>query len=127
MTALVLDAGALIGIDRGGRRVTAELAAAVRNGIDLRTTAIVIAEAWRDPGGRQANLARLLRSVEIRAVDGQLGRRAGELLGRAGTDDPIDATVVLVADDGDRILTADVADIRRLADAAGRRVAVVSI
>ena len=54
-----------------------------------------------------------------------MGRRAGVLLARAGTDDPIDATVVLVAENGDRILTSDRTDIERLVAASGVRAAVV--
>ena len=103
----------------------ARLRAAERHAIGLRTSAIVVAQAWRDPGGRQALLARLLRAVDIRPVDDRLARDAGVLLGRAGAADPIDATVVLVAETGDRILTRDPADPGRLADVAGARVAVI--
>ena len=70
-------------------------------------------------------MARLLRAVDIRAVDDRLARDAGVLLGRSGTVDPIVATLVLVAESGDRILTSDPGDLRRLADAAGALVAVV--
>ena len=37
-----------------------------------------------------------------------------------------DATVVLVAESGDHILTSDPGDLRRLANTAGARVAVVA-
>lgn len=104
----------------------ARLRAAERHAIGLRTSAIVISQVWRDPTGRQAQLARLLRAVDVRPVDDQLGREAGVLVGRAGTSDPIDATVVLVAEGGDRILTSDPDDLRRLVAAAGRRVAVIA-
>jgi len=126
MTRLILDAGALLGWERGDRAVVADLEAARRNGIDLRTTGIVLAQVWRDPRGRQARLARLLPAVETVAVDEQLGRRAGELVGVAGTSDPIDATVVAVASPGDRVLTSDARDIDRLADAAGVPLRVVA-
>lgn len=46
------------------------------------------------------------------------GRAAGELLADAGPADPIDATVVLLAGPGDRILTGDPGDLIRLAEAA---------
>jgi len=78
-----------------------------------------------DPEGRQAELARLLRSVDLRPVDEPLSREAGILLGRTGTSDPIDATVVLVAAHGDRILTSDTRDFKRLASAARKRVAII--
>ena len=125
MSALVLDAGAFIAIDRGDRSVMARLEAAEADGIELRTSAIVVAQVWRDPAGRQARLARLLRAVDVRAVDDRLARDAGVLLGQAGTADPIDATVVLVAESGDQLLTSDPEDLRRLAATANVRAAVV--
>lgn len=126
MSALVLDAGAFVAIDRDDRAMIARLRIAQRNAVSLRTSAIVLGQVWRDASGRQATLARALRAVDVRAVDNRLGREAGVLLGRAGTADPIDATVVLVATHGDRLLTSDPDDLRRLATAAGRRVAIIA-
>jgi hypothetical protein len=125
VSALVLDAGALIAADRDDRATMARLRVAQTSGIELRTIGVVIAQVWRDPTGRQANLGRLLRSVDVRAVDLQLGREAGVLLGRAGTGDPVDATVVAVATVGDRIVTSDPHDIGRLVSASGRAVLVI--
>lgn len=125
MTRLVLDAGALLAWDRRDRAVAARLEAARRRGLDLRTTAIVLAQVWRD-GARQANLARLLKGTEVVAVDERLGREAGALLARSGTDDPIDATVVIVAAPGDRVLTSDPGDIRLFADAGNRTLMVIA-
>ena len=125
MSALVLDAGAFIAVERGDRAMMARLEAAEADEIGLRTSAIVVAQVWRDPAGRQARLARLLRAVDVRVVDDRLARDAGALLGQAGTADPIDATVVLVAESGDHLLTSDPEDLRRLAETAGVRVAVV--
>ncbi len=125
MSALVLDAGALVAMDRGDRAMAARLRVAQRSGLDLRSTATVVAQVWRDPGGRQANLARLLQAIDVRAVDHRLGREAGVLLGRADLDDVVDATVVTIAAAGDRILTGDPDDIRPLVAASGRSVLVV--
>ena len=125
MTSMILDAGALLAWERADRSLVARLEAAQRHGLDLRTTGIVVAQAWRDPAGRQARLARLLRAVDTVPVDERLGRRAGELVGAAGTSDPIDATVVAVATTGDRVLTSDVDDIGRLAAAAGVTLRIV--
>jgi hypothetical protein len=118
VSALILDAGALVGVDRNDRAVLARLAAAQRNGLELRTSPMVVAQVWRDRQGRQANLARLLQSVNVRPVRDQDGREAGALLGQTGTADPIDATVVLLANPGDRILTSDPDDLTRLVEAA---------
>ena len=126
MSALVLDAGAFVAVDRNDRAMMARLRIAQRSNVALRTNAIVVSQVWRDPRGRQSQLARLLDGVDVRNVDQRLGREAGVLLGQAGTSDPIDATVVLVADHGDRILTTDPDDIKHLATAAGKRVAVIA-
>jgi len=125
MSALVLDAGALVAVDRGDRALAAKLRVAERGGLALRTTGVVVAEAWRDAGGRQANLARLLKSVDVVAVDQRLGQEAGVLMGKAGTTNAVDATVVAVALTGDRVLTSDPDDIGRLVSASRRAVHVV--
>lgn len=125
MSALVLDAGVFVAVDRGDRAMAARLRTAQHAGLDLRSTGVVISQVWRDPSGRQANLARLLRAVDVRAVDEHLGREAGVLLGRAGTSDAVDATVVAVSATGDRILTGDVEDLRPLVAASGRSIHVV--
>lgn len=126
MSALVLDAGALVAIDRDDRAMIARLRVAQERGIELRTHPMVVAQVWRDRQGRQADLARLLRAVDVRAIDHQDGRQAGVLLGQAGTADPIDACVVLLAEPGDRILTSDPDDLTRLAAAAANRAVVIS-
>ena len=126
MSALVLDAGAFVAVDRGERAMMTRLRVALANQVDLRTSAVVVGQVWRSPDGRQARLARLLQAVDIRPVDEPMGRRAGVPLARAGTTDPLDATVVLVAEPGDRILTSAPHDIRHLVTAAGTRAAVVT-
>lgn len=125
MSALVLDAGAFVAVDRGSRSMAARLRVAARSGLELRSNGAVVAQVWRDPAGRQAELARLLRSVDVKPVDQRLGRNAGVLSGRAGHHDAIDATVVAVASAGDRIVTSDPDDIRTLVAASGRPILVV--
>ena len=125
MSALILDAGALLAVDRGDRAMIARLQVAQRAGLELRSNAMVVAQVWRDGRGRQVSLARLLRAVDVRAVNPGDGRDAGALLGDAGTADAIDATVVLLAAAGDRILTSDPRDLSRLAEAAGSRAVIV--
>ena len=122
MSALVLDAGAFIAVDRGDRAMLARLRMAQRGGLELRSTGVVISQVWRDPSGRQADLARLLRSVDVQAVDQRLGRKAGVLLGQAGTRDAVDASVVAISRTGDRILTSDAADIAPLIAASQRSI-----
>jgi predicted nucleic acid-binding protein len=121
---LILDSGALIAIGRNDRKALARVLAAYEEEEPLRTHAMVVAQVWRD-GRKQALLARLLRSVEVVQIDEDLGRKAGELVGRARTSDPIDAAVVLIAGDREVVLTSDPHDIRHLARAAKRDVIVV--
>lgn len=125
MSALILDAGALVAVDRADRATIARLRAAQQHGLELRTNAMVVAQAWRDRHGRQVSLTRLLQATDVRAVTQRDGREAGVLQGEAGTSDPVDATVVLLAGPGDRILTSDPADMARLAAAAGIRAVVI--
>ncbi|MCP9489852.1 MAG: hypothetical protein MSC31_08235 [Solirubrobacteraceae bacterium MAG38_C4-C5] len=122
MSALVLDAGAFVAVDRGDRAMLARLRMAQQGGLELRSTGVVISQVWRDTTGRQANLARMLRSVDVEAVDQHLGREAGVLLGRAGTQDAVDASVVAVSRTGDRILTSDAGDIAPLVAASQRSI-----
>lgn len=123
MSAVVLDAGAFIAVENNDRSTLARLREAHRQGRPLRTSAIVVAQVWRGP--RQANMARLLRSVDVLPVDERIGREAGALLAKTHTADPVDAALVLTAQNADHILTSDPVDIAVLVSAYGRRVAVV--
>ena len=126
MSALILDAGALVAVDRGDRAMMARLRVAQQRGAPLRSNAMVIAQVWRDRQGRQAVVAQLLRAVDVRAVSPQDGRQAGVLLGLTGTSDPVDATVILLASAGDRILTSDPGDLAPLAEAAANRAVIIA-
>lgn len=126
MAGLVLDAGALIAVDRGDRKVLLRLRIAKSEGIAVRTNAMAVAQVWRDDRGRQAVLATAMKGVDVHAVAPETGRAAGLVLAVAGLDDAIDATVALLARDGDTVLTSDPADLRRLLAAAGIRAAVVA-
>ena len=127
MSALVLDAGALIAAERRDRETMAVLRTALDEGLTMRSHAMVVGQVWRDGSGRQAGLARLLGSVDVVALDEPIGRSAGELCGAAGTDDPIDAALVAIAEPGDLILTGDAADIEVLVSAAWMPVRVVAV
>ena len=113
-------------VDRDDRAMIARLRAAQQYGLELRTNAMVVAQVWRDRHGRQANLARLLGAVDVRAVSQRDGRDAGVLQAAAGTADAIDATVALLAAAGDRILTSDPGDMTLLAAAAENRATIIA-
>ena len=104
----------------------ARLRAAQLHSLELRTNAMVVAQVWRDQHGRQANLARLLRAVDVRAVSPREGRDAGVVQAIAGTSDAVDATVVLLAAPGYRILTSYPGYLTLLAAAAENRAVVVA-
>ena len=112
---IVLDAGALIALDRGDKRMIALLHRALAQGRAFRVPAGVVGQAWRD-GRVQVTLARFLRSeeVEIISLDEQLARSCGELCGAADSSDIIDASVVILARERrDPIATSDPNDLRR--------------
>jgi hypothetical protein len=119
---LILDAGALLALERGDRPMWRRLKAALLAGEVPRTHGGVLGQVWRGRGARQALLSRALPGLDVRALDQTLGRAAGELLARAKASDVIDAALVLLAEDGDHIVTSDLRDIERLAAASGRHV-----
>ena len=125
MNALVLDAGALIAIDRDDRDVHKTVRDAHRMGVQVLTNSMAVAQVWRDSKGRQAELAKVLRGLRCSLSLRMTGGKAGELLGTPGLSDAIDATVALLAETGDRVLTSDPGDLRTLCEAAGNRVTVV--
>jgi hypothetical protein len=123
---LVLDAGALIAIDRDDRRMAALIALGRRAGAELVTVAPVVGQVWRD-GARQARLARALPMVDVMSVDLGAAQSAGELLRDAGNRDVVDALVALAARPGDQVLTSDPDDIIGLIEARRIHATVVAV
>lgn len=113
------DAGALIAAERNHTAFwRAHRSYLIAGGVPL-APAPVVAQVWRD-GARQAQLARLLNGCEVPVLDHTLARRVGQLLGQAGTSDPVDGAVaVLAADIGAVIVTSDPGDIQHLLDRLG--------
>lgn len=115
---LTFDAGALNAVERGDERIVALIRTARRAGLPISVPAGALAQVWRD-GRRQARLAGLLRvrsgAPQAVPLDARDARAAGELCGRAGTADVIGASVLLCAlARGDRVVTGDPGDLRRL-------------
>lgn len=96
MSALVLDTGALIALNRNDRTVWAMIRNAADDSTQVSVPAGVVAQAWRD-GSRQALLARALTHCDEVPLEGSLARATGLLCGRAGTADIVDASVALAA------------------------------
>jgi predicted nucleic acid-binding protein len=125
---VILDAGALVAVERGDRDVVAIIERERRAGRMPRTHGGVVGQVWRGAGPRQAVLARFLAGVDVVPLDEDLGRRAGVLLARSGARDVIDAAVVLLAAaDLDEILTSDPRDIAALVAAAGTHADVIPV
>lgn len=124
MSAIVLDAGALIAIDKGDRELVARIKTAGTLGQPVRTNANALAQVWRD-GARQARLAQALRDIEVEPITREDGYRAGELLGTTRTKDVVDATVTLLVQSDDRVYTSDTGDLRTLCAAAGIKAVVI--
>jgi hypothetical protein len=122
---LVYDTGGLISLERGDRASWVRLKAVLGGREVPLTNAAVLGQAWRG-GSRQAQLARALAGMEVVALDTELGRRAGALLGLSATSDIVDAALVLCATDGDEIVTSDAADLAPLARAAGLHIELVA-
>ena len=122
--SLVLDSGALVALERNERPMWARMKAAQLAGDLPVTHAGVLGQVWRG-GPRQARLAQALAGIDVRALDEPLGRAAGQLLATARLADVIDAGVVLLATDGDEIVTIDRDDFERLAVASGRHVELI--
>jgi hypothetical protein len=125
MTSLVLDAGALIAIDRNDRVVYEKIDKALRIGQPVRTNPNAVAQVWRD-GAKQARLAKTLRLVVVDPITREDGYRAGELLGATRTRDVVDATVALLTEPGDHLYTSDPGDLQTLCEAAGFKAVVIA-
>jgi hypothetical protein len=124
---LVLDSGALIALEKNDRAMWRRLKAELLAGRVPVSHGGVVGQVWRGGGARQALLAKALDGVEVRALDDELGRAAGDLLARAGAADVIDAALVLLADDGDDIATSDTDDLEPLAALVGRHVELLDV
>lgn len=108
----MLDAGALIAVDRADRRMIRMLELAD----EVHVPAGALAQAWRNPA-RQVRLVRVVSSegVEIHPLDAASARAAGQLCAATATSDVIDASVILVAHAvGGVPVTSEADDLRRL-------------
>lgn len=113
---LVLDAGALIAVERGDRATVALIEAGRQDGHAIVVPAGVVAQTWRD-GPRQARVARLLDAseVSVEPLTDAAARATGTLRGAADTIDVVDGSVVIVARRYKAtVISSDRADLLRL-------------
>ena len=111
---LVLDAGALIGLERGSEMMLALAEYAEKRGDGPVIPASVLAQVWRG-GPRAARLAKLLEVAVVDSLDQDRGREIGVRLGARAGSDVVDAHVVCCAIEREAVvLTADPSDIEAL-------------
>lgn len=91
----VLDAGALVAVDKRNRALGARLRVLQRDAVPVLTSAGAVAQVWRD-GRRQANLARVLPGVDVAALDELSAKKVGALLREDATNHIVDAHVALL-------------------------------
>jgi hypothetical protein len=126
MTPVVYDAGVLVAADRNVRTVWAEHRVRLEAGIIPAVPAPVVSQVSRSPA--QVQLRRLLRGCEVVSLTERRAHAAGQLLGRAGSADVVDAAVAqLAADLRADVVTGDQADIRRLLDLTGSSSRIISL
>jgi predicted nucleic acid-binding protein len=113
---LTFDAGGLIALDRGDRRVIVLLARADQMGATITVPATALAQAIRRPE-RQVRLARLIRqpTTDVVALDRVDATNVGRLLAASESSDVCDAHIVICARrQGQQVVTSDPEDLRRL-------------
>ncbi len=116
----MLDAGALIAIEKGDRKVLALCKVATVDGASVVVPAGVVGQVWRE-GAQQARIARLICAAGtiIEPLDLEVAQLAGICCGNAGTTDVVDATVVIAARQHHaKVVSSDRADLLRLDQAA---------
>ena len=116
MPGLTLDAGGLIALDRNDRRIVVLLARAAQTSAPVTVPASALARAVRRPE-QQVRLARLVRqpTTAVVPLDRVDATSVGRLLAASGTSDIVDAHVVICGRrSGQRVVTADPGDLRRL-------------
>ncbi|HUJ67141.1 MAG TPA: hypothetical protein VLX59_16470 [Acidimicrobiales bacterium] len=118
---LLLDAAAFIALERNERPMWTRLKASVGLGEPPVTHSGVVGQVWRG-SPRQARLATVLAGIDMKPLDRDLGRSAGELLAACGLSDVIDAALARLALDGDEIITSDREDMEILLAATGQHV-----
>jgi hypothetical protein len=113
---LVLDAGALIAVERGDRETAALIEVGRHDGHGVIVPAGAVAQIWRN-GSRQARVARLLdaNEVSVEPLTDAAARAAGMLCGASETSDVVDASVVITARRYKAtVISSDRADLVRL-------------
>lgn len=126
MSGVTYDTGALLAAERGSEWMWTFHREVLGQGVYPTLPAVVLGQAWR--GGPQARLSRLLHGCNVDPLTESQARAAGAALAASGGSDLIDAAVVMTAlARNDLIVTSDPDDLRRIAAAIGRDLAVHAV
>jgi predicted nucleic acid-binding protein len=123
---LVLDAGALIALERGDREIVAILWGAIAMAFQVVIPATALAQVWRG-GPRSASLARLVHAGEVDPLTEERAKEVGLRLGLRNASDVSDAHVACCASEHRAaVATSDPDDIQALA-MPGERLALIPV
>jgi predicted nucleic acid-binding protein len=123
VSGVTYDTGALIAAERDSKSVWRLHRRLLERGMHPTLPTVVLGQAWR--GGPQARLSRLVRGCRIEPFTEQQARSVSAALAASNGRDLVDAAVVVTAlDRGDLVVTSDPDDLRRIAAALGRDLAV---
>lgn len=112
----VLDAGALVGIERRNPKIGALIKIASQHRIEMAVPSPVLAQVWRD-GARQSLLSKALRNpiMTEAPLNHSAAKRVGELLRATGSTDVVDAHVAILAEQlRAPVVTSDPDDLAKL-------------
>jgi predicted nucleic acid-binding protein len=109
---VTLDTGALIALERSGKRMRDVLAAAIAQRLPITVPSPVLTEWWREPSKTNE---RILRSVDVEQLTAHLAKLAGQACKAVPQATAIDAIVMAsAAQRGDVVYTSDFDDLERL-------------
>jgi predicted nucleic acid-binding protein len=116
MRTVVLDAGALIALERRDGRMLALLREIVSARVSAHVPAAVVAQVWRG-SARQHAVVRLLKAevVRVHALTESVAYRIGLRLASSSATDVVDVHVALLGRSlGAVVLTSDPEDLKQL-------------
>lgn len=116
LSGITFDAGGLIALERGDRRVDLIVRTSLAGGDRIVVPATALAQVIRNPA-RQVRLWRMMQNdlTEVVPLDALHAQAVGLLLAETGTSDIADAHVVVCARmAGFAVITSDPFDLRRL-------------
>jgi predicted nucleic acid-binding protein len=116
LSGITFDAGGLIALERGDRRIDSIVRTALDRGGSIIVPAAAFAQVVRNPV-RQVRLWRMVQheQTEVVPLDALHAQAVGLLLARSRTSDIADAHVVVCAQRrGHVVITSDPFDLKRL-------------